>query len=504
LASAGGRLGEGRGAINRSLTIPRTPRASWAVRLGFSSEGAGWPIVLWVLLWGNCNSGPWHLKSVPSSATELMNAGRAAIPFLVLPAALSLWRKRGPSVRRTTPAHVWVAYAVLCAVFGAIDQGGPFNAVYWLAAYAGAFVIAMVCLQRAEVSSAAALNRVTWLLATIVITVLTIAARDVLVEGEGLGASAYGVTERMGDVAGMAMSLPTGMARFAAVPGLVGFGLLLRGRGIWRILGAAVFVGGAVFMYIMQSRGATAGYAAASLLMVWFSSRRGWILGVAIGIAIAGAVMLNAIPEEVLTHLSRGQSLEGMSTMTGRTYAWEDAWREMAKNPFIGHGFEADRWLIGEHVHNTYMYALVSGGLPGLVLFVVGLVWAWVLFARLILNPGVGALGQGLTLLQAGGVLAFFTVRSIPEVCGANYSVDYLVMLPAIVYFHVLWRRLREVRLAGGQCPPGPSSLATRTMRSLVPGAGRGGAEFRVAAGFSPYGARRTGRIDVWPHRGGE
>jgi len=399
-----------------------------------------------VLLWGNINSGPWHLKSVPQTAIDWMNASRAAIPFLVMPAALAIWGKRGPLSRRWTPTHVWAVYGGVCCAFGMVDQGGVFNAIYWATAYLGAFVIVMVCLQNDEVASAAAFNRVTWLLATIVITVLTVAARDVLVEGEGLNASAYGVSARMESIAGMPMSLATGMARFAAVPGLVGFGLALRGRGVWRIFGAAVFVGGAVFMYIMQSRGATAGYAAASLLMVWFSSRRGWIAGVAIGIAIAGAVALNAIPEEMISHLARGQSAEELVSMTGRMRPWENALNEMAKNPVLGHGFEADRWLIGEHVHNTYMYALVAGGAVGLVVFVVGLVWAWVLFGRLILNPAVGALGQGLTLLQAGGVFAFFTVRSIPEVCGSNYAVDYLVMLPAMMYFHVLWHRVRAMQ----------------------------------------------------------
>ena len=414
--------------------------------MGLSAQGAGLPILLWVLLWGNYNSGPWHLKSVPQTGIDWMNASRAAIPFLVLPGALALWRKRGGAARRVAPAHVWAVYAGLCFLFGLVGEADAFSAVYWTTAYLAAVVIVLAGLQGDDVASAAAFNRVTWLLAALVVTVLAIVARDVLVKGEGLDASGYGVIGRIPTVAGMVMSRATGMARFAAVPGLVGFGLALRGRGVWRIFGAAVFVGGAVFMYIMQSRGATAGYAAASLLMVWFSSRRGWIAGVAIGVAIAGAVALNAVPEEVLSHLARGQSAEEMKSMPGRMRPWENALKEMAKNPVLGHGFEADRWLIGEHVHNTYMYALVAGGAVGLVVFVVGLVWAWVLFGRLILNPAVGALGQGLTLLQAGGVFAFFTVRSIPEVCGSNYAVDYLVMLPAMMYFHVLWHRVRAMQ----------------------------------------------------------
>ncbi|MFB3893942.1 MAG: O-antigen ligase family protein [Phycisphaerae bacterium] len=421
---------------------------AWLHRLGLSERGVALPALLWVLLWCNYNSGPWHLRSVPETAYETFNAARATIPFLLLPVAISMWRKRSAASRRTSPGHLWMIYGAMCLLFGLIDKGGPFGAIYWTTAYFAAFAIVLACLQGDDVGSAAAFNRVTWLLATAVITTLVVVARDSLVEGEGLEMSAYGVSERVGGIAGMPMSLATGMARFAAVPGLVAFGLALRGRGIWRILGGVVFLGGAFFMYIMQSRGATAGYAAASLMMVWFSSRRGWVWSVAIGIAAAAAIALNAVPEKMLDHLARGQSVEEMQSMTGRTRPWENALNEMAKDPLMGHGFEADRWLLGEHVHNTYMYALVAGGVVGLGVFVAGLVWAWALFGRLIFNPAVAPMGQGLTLLQAGGVLAFFTVRSIPEVCGSNYAVDYLVMLPAMMYFHVLWQRVRAGRPA--------------------------------------------------------
>jgi len=71
-----------------------------------------------------------------------------------------------------------------------------------------------------------------------------------------------------------------------------------------------------------------------------------------------------------------------------------------------------------------------------------------------------------MTLIQVGGVLAFFTLRSIPEVCGSNYAVDYLVMLPAVLYVHVLWCHLNK-RLAQG---PMPCRLSSRPRNSGVLG----------------------------------
>ena len=45
---------------------------------------------------------------------------------------------------------------------------------------------------------------------------------------------------------------------------------------------------------------------------------------------------------------------------------------------------------------------------------------------------------QKMFLMQTGGILAFFTVRSIPEVCGAMFGVDLVVMVPAVAYLVVL------------------------------------------------------------------
>lgn len=84
------------------------------------------------------------------------------------------------------------------------------------------------------------------------------------------------------------------------------------------------------------------------------------------------------------------------------------------------------------------MYALMSSGFVGAAAFVGGLIWAWIIFLRAIVSGVADRVGQRMFLIQAGGVLAFFTVRSIPEVCGAMFGVDFMVMLPVLVYLTVL------------------------------------------------------------------
>ena len=77
----------------------------------------------------------------------------------------------------------------------------------------------------------------------------------------------------------------------------------------------------------------------------------------------------------------------------------------------------------------------------------VGLVWTWILFFRAILRKTADQLGQRVILIQAGGVLAFFTVRSIPEVCGAMYGVDLMVMVPILAYLGILNQHANVVDL---------------------------------------------------------
>jgi len=405
----------------------------------------GWPGLLWIGLWANYNSGPWHLTQTPDSYFGWLHAGRATLAFVVPALAVFTFGRRSQALRIWNPTHVWLVYSVFVFVGGVASGQAGFNGVYWTAAYVGGILAASSCIRPGrEIVDAESLNRLTWFISLVVIVTLVIVARDSLIEGSGLSASGYGVLDRTPSVAGMVMSRSTGMARFAAVPSLVALGLALQGKGAWRIVGLAAYLCGGVFLYIMQGRGATAGYIGGTFFMLLCSGRGGRTMMILLIVALVGAAVFNAIPTEIIDHLTRGQSVDQLKSMSGRDRAWENAWAAVSSNPLIGYGFEADRWMIGEHVHNTYMYALVAGGIPGLGLFVGGLVWAWALFVKLLRHPGLADSGQKLTLIQVGGVLAFFTLRSIPEVCGSNYAVDYMVMLPAILYVHVLWCHLKK------------------------------------------------------------
>jgi O-antigen ligase len=270
-----------------------------------------------------------------------------------------------------------------------------------------------------------------------------------LIEGRGLEASGYGIIRKMPTVIDMPMSRASGIARFAAVPGIVSFVLFLRQKGVTRLLWGGVTVFCAALIYWMQSRGAVLGFVVAIAFVPLCGSQKARHLAVYLLVLLGLAAILNVIPEEVMGHLTRRESVQRMGLLTGRERAWHNAFGMILQSPIWGWGYQSDRLLIREHVHNTFLYTLLTGGFIGGAAFTVGLLLAWRNFFRVLGNDAALRLGQQTVLIQVGSLLAFFTVRGMSEVCGGMFGVDYMVMLAAIAYLGVLDRTVRA-----GTAPP--------------------------------------------------
>ena len=412
-------------------------------RSTFRAFLAPWCVV-WIALWFSINTGPWTLKHTPESLLGWLHAIRATFPLLIAAGCAAYALSKQSAVARAYPGplKLWLAYG-LVGLLACIMSPSPVDAGYWALAYLAGFgVIALVARSPDPLAACLTFNKLTWIITTAFLLTLVILARDTLVQGSGWDMTGYGVVTRTGQVAGMVMSRSSGMARFAAVPGIVAFTLLWEAKGLRKLLWALPFAGSAFLIYIMQSRGAIVGFAGSLVFVVSFLSRRTRAIGIVAIVILLLALAVNAIPEEIISHLTRGQSAQEMESMTGRTRDWGIAWVEIMKSPIWGWGFQSDRMVAHVHVHNTYLYALMTGGFAGAGLFVAGLAWAWVLLFRAMKSRIAEVLGQKRFLVQAGGILAFFTIRSIPEVCGSNFAVDLLVMLPILAYVSILCRRI--------------------------------------------------------------
>ena len=118
------------------------------------------------------------------------------------------------------------------------------------------------------------------------------------------------------------------------------------------------------------------------------------------------------------------------SAFAGRASVWEEGYRLFKEQPILGYGFHADRLLLGTHMHNTFMHALVQTGLIGTVPFIIALLFGWVLLIKALRNRANLLTVHQHLLIQVAGVLVFFSFRAVPESTGAFYGVDWLVLAP--------------------------------------------------------------------------
>jgi len=409
--------------------------------------------VLWLMLWAGNNSGPWVFYRFPAGLRDGVHFVRTAFPLLVL--VIAPWV--GRATRRgglPGPLKLWAFYGLVGLAASAMSPR-PLDSLYWAFAYLASLAALAAYLRGGDpLERSIQLNYLTWLVTTGILGLLCLVARDVLREAAQTNMSAYYVSQAVGGIGGMPVILGTGMARFAAVPAVVAYVMLWRDRPAWRrVAWGGLFAGTCLLMYMMQSRGATAGLAFALVVVTCLLGTRARILGLA-GLA-AGVIALAYVPqettEEVFLHLTRGQQVDQLATFGGRTSYWAEGCELILQSPVFGYGFQADRALGVGHVHNTYLYVMLTAGIVGFVPFVAGLAWAWLAAFRAFQRALPSRLGHEAVFAQAVGILAFFTARSIPEVCGGLFMVDLLVMIPAMAYLVLLASSTGNAGLFGSE-----------------------------------------------------
>jgi O-antigen ligase len=336
-----------------------------------------------------------------------------------------------------------MVYSVF-ATFASIFSPEPMWALYWSIAFLATILAAWTFVDRRDsVESSRQLLQVTWVATFIVAAIIGYQARN---EVFGSAATGYFVIDEL-----KGLSRSSGVARWAAVPGLV---CLVRAYHTRRFSLIAFYLGVAAvsffIVYRMQSRGAVFGSVAALLFALLVSSRmRRYALPFA---ALAIVVILiidspGSASNRVTTYLRRGQTREQFLSMTGRTRAYELGIAAFQDAPFFGRGQWADRLIIGEHVHNSFLQALLNGGIFGGIPYFASWVAGWILFYKLQKRSARLHPDDRVHLLECGAVMMFFTVRAIPETTTASFAVDLLVMVAVYVYLETLTIQMKAKQL---------------------------------------------------------
>jgi O-antigen ligase len=386
-------------------------------------------------MWVNLDTGFYNIAR-PGNPGEWQLLIRAILPFFVLPAAaLFLLIRSELHLPATAPSRMLMVYG-LFASLASVFSPEPLWALYWSMAFVATILAAWTFIDRRDpVTSARQLLQITWVATFIVAAIIARQASAVIF---GHLQTGYGaVTAELEN-----QSRSSGVARWAAVPGLVS---LVRAYHSRRPVLIAFYLGVAAvaffIVYRMQSRGAVFGAAAALLFALLISSRmRRYALPFAL-IAVVLIVLLDSpatLSNQVTTYLERGQTKEQFLSMTGRTRAYAHGVAAFKEAPLLGRGQWADRLIIHEHVHNSYLQALMNAGIIGGIPYLASWAGGWVLFFRLLKREALISPQDRTRVLEAGTVMMFFTVRSVPETTTASFAVDLLVMAAVYVYLETL------------------------------------------------------------------
>lgn len=409
--------------------------------------------VLWLGLWGGLNTGPWAVQGIGTGFVESFHGLRVFAPLtVILLAAVLLPGRHDLSLRRPTAAEtLWILYGV-CGIGAGLAWRAPGSSLYWGAAYLSGFAVVEFWLFGSagdDIGAGGRLNKVTWILTGLVLTALVVAAGDAFLAKRAAGWSAYGVVHRVGEqIGGMAMSRASGLGRMAAVVGLVLFPVIWERTGWKRYLSLLGFLAATVLLVLLTSRGAIGAFLV-GLLVVSLSIVRGRVSfaallsGITILIVLAGLGLLLGLFDPVFGYLSRGT--QGILELSGRGNLWRESLSVWKERPVLGYGFQADRRLIGRTAHGGLFYALVTAGAIGAAAYVAGLAVTWYRFAALFRSHWNRlAPGTQLTMVQVVGVIGALTARHYPENTATLFSVDYLIMLPAVAYVGSVYRSVRD------------------------------------------------------------
>lgn len=406
----------------------RSVRQIWKLHAPLSA------LILWTCLWCNLNTGFWNIGWADNLNNWQLSI-RAFLPFIVLPAATyPLVFRRSLRLPPNSPSRLLLIYGVV-ATIASIFSPEPLWSLYWSMTFIASILAGWTFIDRKEaLISARQLLIVTWVATFSISAIIAYQARNSVF---GTAANGSGVIVDLDQ-----LSRSSGVARWAAVPGLVCLVRVYHTR--LKIL-IALYLGIALvsffIVYRMQSRGAIFGSATALLFALLVSSKmRRYALPFAV-VALASILILDSpetVSTSVATYLRRGQSQEQFLSMTGRTRAYNHGLNAFRDAPIFGRGQWADRLTIGEHVHNSFLQALMNAGVLGGVPYAASWIFGWVLFYKILKNRDRLDRVDRDHLLECGTVMMFFTVRAIPETTTASFAVDLLVMVAVYVYLESL------------------------------------------------------------------
>lgn len=384
--------------------------------------------ILWFFVWGGMFSGIYNIQSPRFLADPLsfIQGARAVLPiFAVYISLLWIFSHRARFPFGKSSLGLFFYYALIGLIFSFLLSPSTIVAVYWGIAYLSPFLVIWITMEHKDylrfLSKLIYINYVVFIIVTL--SVLPEAWK--IASGELRFTQFYNLPFHLGQIRS------NGVGRFALVVIIVSFVRFIS-QTSWKRFFWLVLVLPSLFLLAQtQSRTSLLGLAVASLLFVYLKSVD--LRFLVVGPVVSYVIWISGIRWRVHGDIKR------LLYLTGRENTWEQGLAQMKQTPFVGWGFHGDRLTLPmEHMHNSYLHALIQSGFLGAFFFGGAIISIWYLIFRSgIIRKVRDVKGPDKPLLMESiMILGFLTTRSLFESTGAFYGVDLLLLVPAIAFIY--------------------------------------------------------------------
>jgi O-antigen ligase len=381
---------------------------------------------LWILIWGGMFSGIYNIQSPRflSDPFSIMQGVRSLFPILAFYLCL-IWilakRPKFPFLRN--PLGFLMSYSLigfLTSLFLSVDTT---TSIYWVSIYLAPLLVFWSIL--AEESARSIVQKIIYINYVIFFFI----AFSVFPEVAKILLGRARLTSYNHLPFNLGLMTKNGTGRFALVVFIVAISRMSSQGKRFRFFWAASTLVSLIILAGTQSRTALLGLAICLVLYVLLQ-------GINWRFLFLGPVITAIVWVSGVKWRAHGQ-WDMLLSLTGRQGTWQRGLEMIKHSPLLGWGFNADRLMLNlEHMHNSYLHAMIHTGIVGVLFFIAAIIGIWYLiFRHNLIFRARGAQGSDKPLLmESVMIIGFLTARSFFESTAAFYGVDLLLLIPAMAY----------------------------------------------------------------------
>lgn len=380
---------------------------------------------LWVLVWAGLYSKiySFNLDEIFTSEYEFIHVIRGFFPILAMTLALlSVFVLKFRKIPIFKTPLVFFFFYCFVGLLGSFISPEILTALYWGSLYLSPILVMWYVLNRNEpLDYLYRIIRINYVL----LTILMLSFLPVAIE-KGVTAW-HALPFNMGDVN------RNGIARYALIVIIFSFTRLITQKNIRRYLYFFLLLPALFIIAQAQSRSALFGFGVATVIIMYLSGLNWRFL-------FAGPLFTYLIWLAAFKWRAKGE-IEELVSLAGRDYTWQMSLENIKDSPVFGWGFQADRLMLEfQHMHNSFLQALIQSGIVGTLFFAGAIILIWATVFRYYSSRRVRHIeGRDKSLIiESIALLGFFTLRSFFESTAAFYGIDLLVLLPHICYIKLL------------------------------------------------------------------